>query len=215
MWGSAGPLAAREGLEHPSSLAHPGARPPITPTPPSPVAHVHTGGLQNPTPPGDGCQGAWPSVYVDRVICKNVPLESSVPYRASDTVACPSVTRYTSGVKNWANVPNNERGFAQALLHNPFAIGISGNELQSYSSGVWNCGGNNPMNHAITVVGYTIGVRMSNGGRPSVQFGGGGWVAHVLSQSTRPATALLVRGGQSSVNALSDPPPPHLLSFHR
>ncbi|GBF93717.1 hypothetical protein Rsub_06820 [Raphidocelis subcapitata] len=128
---------------------------------------------------GDGCEGAWPNVYVDRVACKGTLFEAAASYKASDSDRCPSVTREASGVKSWSYVPGNERSFAQALSHNPIAITVSGNELQSYRAGVYNCGGNQPMNHAITIVAYKTSVPMSNGEKwnifPAKNSWGSGW----------------------------------------
>jgi hypothetical protein len=141
---------------------------------------------------------------VDRLTCRGAALEANAPYlNVDNTTTCPTVTRYVAGVTGWAYAPNNERGFAQALTHNPFIFGVSGRDLQSYSAGVYGCGGTNAVDHVLTMVGYTMNVTMSTGGWPSVREKGG-WVALTAAHQqglvgradrSAPAKPFTVRAG--------------------
>jgi len=81
--------------------------------------------------PGDQCKGAWPADYLDRVICTGMAVESDVPYTASDDDNCPSVSRYISGISNWARVPANQDDIRRALHHNivPITIKAGGDDF--------------------------------------------------------------------------------------
>jgi hypothetical protein len=125
--------------------------------------------LSNPrqTPiPGNGCKGSSPGVYIDRVTCKGVALEKDEPYAAKDKDKCPIVTRFPSGVTNWASVPADERSFAQAMTHNPFVIAVSADkEFKAYSKGALGCkASKTKVNHAVAAMAYAIAPLASYGG---------------------------------------------------
>jgi Papain family cysteine protease len=95
-----------------------------------------------------------------------VRYEREVPYRASDkTNKCPTGTYWTSGFTKHTVVGKGELATARALMVNPtvVTIGAGFTGFKSYTSGVWSCGNNVPMDHAVLLTGYTNGVKMQNG----------------------------------------------------
>jgi len=114
-------------------------------------------------PSTDQCEGAMPSWYLDRAVCKGVASERDVPYAARDGNACAAVARDTLGLKGWFQVPVTERALKQAVFHGPVAVGIraGGGALGLYQGGVIPCGTladvKGYVDHAVTIIGWDAG----------------------------------------------------------
>jgi hypothetical protein len=110
-------------------------------------------------PTTDECQGALPSWYADRAVCKGVASERDVPYAARDANACAQVARDKLGLKGWYHPPVTDKGLKQAVFKSaPVAVAIlAENSFGMYRGGVLPCGvpgAGRGVNHAVAVVGW-------------------------------------------------------------
>lgn len=110
-------------------------------------------------PRTDQCNGAMPSWYYDRAVCKGVALEADVPYRARDSNVCRTdVTRDTLGLKGWFEPAATDKALKQAVTKAPASIAIMAEDtFMLYAGGVLPCGtpGNiKGVNHAVAVIGW-------------------------------------------------------------
>ncbi|KAF8031060.1 hypothetical protein BT93_D0293 [Corymbia citriodora subsp. variegata] len=107
----------------------------------------------------NGCNGGWMDTAFEYIIQNGgITSETNYSYRATDgtcnTVAASSIVATITG---YEDVPtNNEGELLKAVAMQPVSIALdaSGQEFQSYSSGIFNGNCGTLMTHAVAIVGY-------------------------------------------------------------
>jgi len=106
--------------------------------------------------PDYGCSGGWYSWAWDYISENGAVPESCMPYQASDTVTCAdgSCTKVaTTG--GWIDIPNNVDAIKQAVMESPVATTFTVyNDLASYGGGCYEHEGDDPINHAVLIIGW-------------------------------------------------------------
>lgn len=106
--------------------------------------------------PGSGCSGGWYAWAWSHFRDYGAIDESCMPYEADDTVPC--VEDFCSKIataKNWIDVPNDVAAIKTAILDAPVATTFTAyNDLGSYGSGCYEHAGDDPINHAVVIVGW-------------------------------------------------------------
>jgi len=105
---------------------------------------------------GHGCSGGWYSWAWDYITENGAVLESCMPYQASDTVACAdgscAMVATTGG---WADIPNNVDAIKEAVMESPVATTFTVySDFSSYGGGCYEHEGDDPINHAVLIIGW-------------------------------------------------------------
>jgi hypothetical protein len=107
--------------------------------------------------PGWGCSGGWTEAAWDHIRGTGAVLESCMPYQADDTAPCveATCTKYAA-VDRWEDVPNNIEAIKDNLMnHGPVATTMTAyDDFQYYTGGCYEHAGNDPINHAVVIVGW-------------------------------------------------------------
>jgi C1A family cysteine protease len=106
--------------------------------------------------PGTGCNGGWFSWTWGYFREHGAALETCMPYQANDDVPCAdaSCPRYAT-VRTWIDVPNDVDAIKTAILTAPVATSFRVySDFYSYGSGCYEHTGNDPINHAVLIVGW-------------------------------------------------------------
>ncbi len=105
---------------------------------------------------GYGCSGGWYSWVWGYIKDVGAVLETCMPYQASDTVTCvdggcPKVA--TTG--GWIDIPNNVEAIKAEVLVSPVAttFHVYG-DFGSYGGGCYEHEGDDPINHAVVIIGW-------------------------------------------------------------
>jgi C1A family cysteine protease len=107
--------------------------------------------------PGYGCGGGW-MVTVWRHFKENgAALESCMPYLADDTAPCleDGCTKYAT-TNGWEDVPNVVEAIKNRVLnHGPVATTFTVyDDFRYYTGGCYEHEGNDPINHAVVIIGW-------------------------------------------------------------
>lgn len=106
--------------------------------------------------PGTGCSGGWYSWAWGYLRDHGAVLETCMPYQANDDIPCADApcTKYAT-VRDWIDVPNDVDAIKTAILAAPVATSFRAySDFSSYSSGCYEHAGDDPINHAVLIVGW-------------------------------------------------------------
>ncbi len=106
--------------------------------------------------PGYGCGGGWPSWVWSYVREHGAVLESCMPYEADDTVPCGDdyCLKYAA-TDEWVDIPNTIDAIKTAVLIAPCATTFTVyDDFHSYGGGCYEHAGDDPINHAVLIVGW-------------------------------------------------------------
>ncbi|MBD3178376.1 MAG: T9SS type A sorting domain-containing protein [Candidatus Latescibacteria bacterium] len=106
--------------------------------------------------PGYGCDGGWYSWAWEYITENGAVLESCMPYQASDTVTCNdgSCGRVAS-TGGWIDIPNNVGAIKEAVMESPVATTFTVySDFGSYGGGCYEHEGDDPINHAVIIIGW-------------------------------------------------------------
>ncbi|MFO7914108.1 MAG: C1 family peptidase [Candidatus Krumholzibacteriales bacterium] len=106
--------------------------------------------------PGYGCSGGWYSWAWDYITGNGAVLESCMPYQASDTVACADGScGKVATTGGWIDIPNNVDAIKEAVMESPVATTFTVyNDFSSYGGGCYEHDGDDPINHAVLIIGW-------------------------------------------------------------
>jgi C1A family cysteine protease len=106
--------------------------------------------------PGTGCSGGWYSWAWNYFRDHGAVLETCMPYQANDDVPCADAAcvKYAT-VRTWIDVPNDVDAIKTAVLMAPVSTSFRVySDFSSYGSGCYEHAGNDPINHAVLIVGW-------------------------------------------------------------
>lgn len=106
--------------------------------------------------PGTGCSGGWYSWAWGYFRDHGAVLETCMPYQANDNVPCAdaSCTKYAT-VRTWIDIPNDVAAIKTAILTAPVSTSFRVySDFSSYGSGCYQHEGDDPINHAVLIVGW-------------------------------------------------------------
>jgi parallel beta-helix repeat protein len=108
------------------------------------------------------CNGGWYETAFDYMLsledachALGTPTEDAYPYEERDAdCACPEGERYV--VSDWSSVDSNIDAMKQAIMdYGPIAVSVCSDDLfQCYTGGIFNADTNDPINHAVVLVGW-------------------------------------------------------------
>ncbi len=105
---------------------------------------------------GFGCDGGWYSWAWEYLAQNGAVDETCMPYQASDTVTCvdgPCEKIATCG--SWVDIPNNVDAIKEAVLVGPCATTFTVyDDFKSYGGGCYEHEGDDPINHAVVIIGW-------------------------------------------------------------
>ncbi|KAK3431269.1 hypothetical protein EUGRSUZ_E02660 [Eucalyptus grandis] len=105
-----------------------------------------------------GCDGGLPDNAFKYIIQnQGIASEDTYAYQEKDgTCNRRKAAQHAAQIKHFADVPPGEDELLKAVVQQPVSVGIisSGQEFQSYSSGIFNGDCSGELDHAVVVVGY-------------------------------------------------------------
>lgn len=106
--------------------------------------------------PGYGCGGGWYAWAWSYFRDYGAVSESCMPYEADDEVPCAdSGCEKVATAKNWIDIPDDVEVIKTALLIAPVATTFTVyDDFSSYGSGCYEHAGDDPINHAVVIVGW-------------------------------------------------------------
>ncbi len=106
--------------------------------------------------PGSGCSGGWYATVWDYIRTNGAVLESCMPYEADDTVPCDDGSCQKIASNNgWVDVQNNVDEIKEQVLISPVATTFHVyDDFGSYGGGCYEHSGDDPINHAVVIVGW-------------------------------------------------------------
>lgn len=106
--------------------------------------------------PGSGCSGGWYATVWDYIKSNGAVLESCMPYEADDTVPCDDGSCQKVASNNgWVDVQNNVDEIKEQVLISPVATTFHVyDDFGSYGGGCYEHSGDDPINHAVVIVGW-------------------------------------------------------------
>ncbi len=106
--------------------------------------------------PGYGCDGGWPSWVWSYVREYGAVLESCMPYEADDTVPCDDAyCQKYAATDEWLDIPNTVDAIKTAVLIAPCVTTFTVyGDFGSYGGGCYEHAGDDPINHAVLIVGW-------------------------------------------------------------
>ncbi len=106
---------------------------------------------------GWGCSGGWMDTAWELFREEGAVLESCMPYQADDSVACTqdACDKYAT-TDGWVDVPNNVEAIKEKVLnHGPVATTFTVySDFSSYTGGCYEHEGDDPINHAVVIIGW-------------------------------------------------------------
>jgi len=108
----------------------------------------------------DGCSGGMMNEAYQFVISNNgISTETQYPYQSGLTQSdgmCQLPSSSPVTITGWTMIKSTTAADLQAALKSegPIAVGINANQMQFYSSGIDVCTSQDPINHAVLLVGY-------------------------------------------------------------
>ncbi len=105
---------------------------------------------------GYGCDGGWYSWAWDYIRDNGSVSETCMPYMASDTIPCTdSGCEKLATNGGWVDVPNNVTAIKEAVMISPVATTFHVyDDFRYYGGGCYEHEGNDPINHAVVIVGW-------------------------------------------------------------
>jgi C1A family cysteine protease len=106
--------------------------------------------------PGTGCNGGWYSWAWGYFREHGAALESCMPYQANDDLPCADASCLkVATVREWIDVPNDVAAIKTAVLTAPVSTTFRVySDFYSYGTGCYEHAGNDPINHAVLIVGW-------------------------------------------------------------
>jgi C1A family cysteine protease len=106
--------------------------------------------------PGYGCGGGWYSWAWDYISENGAVLESCMPYQGSDTVTCADAgCTKVATTGGWIDIPNSVDAIKEAVMESPVATTFTVySDFGSYGSGCYEHEGDDPINHAVLIIGW-------------------------------------------------------------
>ncbi|MDZ7860194.1 MAG: C1 family peptidase [Candidatus Krumholzibacteriota bacterium] len=106
--------------------------------------------------PGSGCSGGWYATVWDYIRNSGAVLELCMPYEADDTVPCDDGSCEKVASNNgWVDVQNNVDEIKEQVLISPVATTFHVyDDFGSYGGGCYEHSGDDPINHAVVIVGW-------------------------------------------------------------
>ncbi len=105
---------------------------------------------------GYGCSGTWYSWAWDYVRNNGAVLEPCMPYMADDEIPCADDTceiYVTNG--GWIDIPNDVEAIKQQVMISPVATTFTVyDDFGAYGGGCYEHEGDDPINHAVLIVGW-------------------------------------------------------------
>ncbi len=107
-------------------------------------------------PYGGDCDGGWMEDAYGLFMHYGGIYESCMPYHASDTDPCAQLScEVVDKIQGWTDIPNDVSQIKAALLTGPVGCAMTVyNDFQYYTGGCYENPGNDPINHAILIVGW-------------------------------------------------------------
>jgi C1A family cysteine protease len=131
--------------------------------------HLSTQHLVDCDTSNNGCDGGWYSGALKFLTKKKAFYEKTYPYTAVKG-KCKVIRTTTSPVQlkgyAWSNNENyqDDTNWVSLLNKGPIAVAIDATQdLQNYSSGIWNGTCSSEVNHAVIIVGYGVDSSSSTG----------------------------------------------------
>ncbi len=105
---------------------------------------------------GYGCGGGWPSWVWSYVREHGAVLESCMPYEADDTVPCDDeYCQKYAATDEWIDIPNTVDAIKTAVLIAPCITTFTVyDDFHSYGGGCYEHAGDDPINHAVLIIGW-------------------------------------------------------------
>jgi C1A family cysteine protease len=107
--------------------------------------------------PGWGCSGGWMRYAWEHYREKGAALETCMPYMADDTVPCTEdgCAKYAT-TDGWQDIPNTVEAIKAAVYnHGPVATTFHVySDFRDYTGGCYEHPGDDPLNHAVVIVGW-------------------------------------------------------------
>jgi hypothetical protein len=105
---------------------------------------------------GYGCDGTWYSWVWDYVRTNGAVLEPCMPYQADDSIPCADAgcdIYATNG--GWIDIPNDVEAIKQQVMISPVATTFTVyDDFGSYGGGCYEHEGDDPINHAVIIIGW-------------------------------------------------------------
>jgi hypothetical protein len=109
--------------------------------------------------PGSSCSGGYLENSIDKALNGGLPYETEFPYNpysANNGGICSTPDLIPiSNASRVSKYYTTDDVIIGLLLQGPIALAISAVGWESYSSGVYQCPTNSPINHAVLLVGFT------------------------------------------------------------
>jgi hypothetical protein len=107
--------------------------------------------------PGYGCDGGWMSTAWDHFRTHGAALEICMPYQANDTAPCIENTcsKYAT-TDGWDDIPDVVEAIKDRVMnHGPVATTFHVyNDFRYYTGGCYEHTGDDPINHAVVIIGW-------------------------------------------------------------
>ncbi|HSG27974.1 MAG TPA: C1 family peptidase, partial [Candidatus Krumholzibacterium sp.] len=106
--------------------------------------------------PGSGCGGGWYSWAWSYIADNGAVTETCFPYQASDTVSCvDALCARVASAGGWVNVANDVESIKQEVMISPVATTFTVYpDFRYYTGGCYENPGDDPINHAVVIVGW-------------------------------------------------------------
>jgi len=103
-----------------------------------------------------GCSGGWMNYAYELFRTYGSVLESCMPYTETDTVSCvQSFCEVIDRIQGWTNVAGDVNSLKTAVVTGPVACAMTVyNDFKYYAGGCYENPGDDPVNHAVLIVGW-------------------------------------------------------------